>query len=47
MDRFIINVYDSIDVGFDDNDVNTLEEFLEENIKLFKNFSNYITFNEN
>jgi hypothetical protein len=41
MDRFIINVYDSIDVGFNDNDVNTLEKFLEENIKLFKNFSNY------
>ena len=44
MDRFIINVYDSVDVGFDSEDVNKLEEYLEENIKLFKNFSKYDNF---
>lgn len=41
MDRFIINVYDSIDVGFNPEDINKLEEYLEENIRQFKNFSNY------
>lgn len=41
MEKFIINVYDCIDVGFDNEDVNTLEEYLEENIRLFKNFSKY------
>jgi hypothetical protein len=41
MEKFIINVYDSIDVGFDNEDVNTLEKYLEENIRLFKNFSKY------
>lgn len=44
MDRFIINVYDSVDVGFDSEDINKLEEYLEENIKLFKNFSKYDNF---
>ena len=41
MDRFIINVYDSIDVGFNPEDINKLEEYLEDNIRLFKNFSSY------
>lgn len=41
MDRFIINVYESIDVGFNDNDITKLEDYLEDNIKLFKNFSSY------
>lgn len=44
MDRFIINVYDSIDVDFNYDDVTKLEEFLEKNITLFKNFSKYDNF---
>ncbi len=44
MDRFIINVYDSIDVGFNSEDINKLEEYLEDNIKRFKNFSKYDNF---
>jgi hypothetical protein len=41
MERFIIDVHDSIDVSFDHEDANKLEEYLEENIKMFKNFSKY------
>jgi uncharacterized protein YjbI with pentapeptide repeats len=44
MDRFIINVYDSIDTLFNAEDVNKLEEFLEENIVKFKNLSKYDNF---
>lgn len=44
MDRFIINVYDSIDVDFDAEDATKLEEYLETNIALFKNFSKYDNF---
>lgn len=44
MDRFIINVYDSIDVGFNYEDMTKLEIYLEENITLFKNFSKYDNF---
>ena len=44
MDRFIINVYDSIDTLFNSEDVNKLEEFLEENIFKFKNLSKYDNF---
>ena len=44
MDRFIISVYDSIDADFTMEDVNKLEEYLEENISLFKNFSKYDNF---
>lgn len=44
MDRFIINVYDSIDTLFNAEDVNKLEEFLEENISKFKNLSKYDNF---
>ena len=44
MDRFIINAHDSIDVGFNSEDINKLEEYLEDNIKRFKNFSKYDNF---
>lgn len=44
LDRFVINVYDSIDQGFDSEDANKLEEYLETNISLFKNFSKYDNF---
>ena len=44
MDRFIINVYESIDTLFNSEDVNKLEEFLEENISRFKNLSKYDNF---
>jgi uncharacterized protein YjbI with pentapeptide repeats len=44
MDRFIINVYDSIDTLFNAEDVNKLEDFLEENISKFKNLSKYDNF---
>ena len=44
LERFIINVWDSIDVDFDADDANKLEDYLEENIKTYKNFSNYDNF---
>lgn len=44
MDRFIINTYDSIDEGFSPEDANKLEEYLESNIALFKNFAKYDNF---
>ncbi len=44
MDRFVINVYDAIDVDFDAEDATKLEEYLETNIALFKNFSKYDNF---
>ncbi len=44
MDRFVINVYDSIDVDFNAEDGDKLEQYLEENISLFKNFSKYDNF---
>jgi len=44
MDRFIINVHDSIDVDFNAEDATKLEEYLETNIALFKNFSKYDNF---
>ena len=44
MDRFAINVFDSIDTDFNSEDVNKLEEYLEKNISLFKNFSKYDNF---
>lgn len=44
MDRFIINVYDCIDVDFSPEDVNKLEEYLEQNITTFKNFTKYDNF---
>lgn len=44
MDKFIISLYDSIDVDFDSEDANILEEYLEENISILKNFSKYDNF---
>ncbi len=44
MERFIINSYDTIDVGFDYDDITKLEVFLEENIKSYKSLSKYDNF---
>jgi hypothetical protein len=44
MDRFIINVFDSVDAEFNAEDVNKLEDHLEKNISVFKNFSKYDNF---
>lgn len=44
MDKFIISVFDCIDVPFDAEDGERLEHYLEENINLFKNFSKYDNF---
>ncbi len=44
MERFIINTYNCIDTGFDDNDINKLQEYLQENINKYKNLSSYDNF---
>lgn len=44
LDRFIIDVSNSIDSGFTDQDSKMLEEYLEDNIEKFKNFSKYDNF---
>lgn len=44
MERFIINTYDSIDTDFNTEDINKLEEYLEDNIKTYQNFSKYDNF---
>lgn len=44
LERFIINVYDCIDVGFNPEDINKLEEYLGNNITKYKNLSNYDNF---
>lgn len=44
LDRFVIDVYQSIDVTFNDNDINELEKYLDMNISNFKNFSKYDNF---
>lgn len=44
MDKFIINLYDSIGVGFDENDMIALQKYLDDNIYMFKNFSKYDNF---
>jgi hypothetical protein len=44
LDRFIITLHDCIDVGFNSEDINKLEEYLETNISTFKNFSKYDNF---
>jgi hypothetical protein len=44
LERFIIDTYDSVDVDFDAEDVNKLEDYLEDNIKTYKNFSKYDNF---
>ena len=44
LERFIITVYDSIDVEFNSEDINKLEGYLEENISSYKNLSKYDNF---
>lgn len=44
LDRFIIDVHNSIDASFNDHDINELEKYLDENISNFKNFSKYDNF---
>lgn len=44
LERFIINTYDSIDASFNDEDIKKLEEYLEDNIKNYKNLSSYDNF---
>jgi len=44
MDRFIIDVYNSINSNFTTEDTEKLSNYLEENISLFKNFSKYDNF---
>ena len=44
MERFIINAYDSVDVNFNTEDIKKLEDYLEENIKSYKNLSKYDNF---
>jgi len=44
LDRFILDVYKSIGATFNDQDIEELENYLEENINNFKNFSNYDNF---
>jgi hypothetical protein len=44
MDKFIINIYNCIGEPFDTEDSSKLEEYLETNINLFKNFSKYDNF---
>ena len=44
LDRFVINVYNSIDTVFNDSDINQLEEYLDKNISYLKTFSKYDNF---
>jgi hypothetical protein len=44
MERFIINLYDSVDASFDTEDIKKLEEHLEKNINSYKNLSKYDNF---
>jgi hypothetical protein len=44
MERFIINLYDSIDASFNSEDIKKLEDYLEENIKSYRNLSKYDNF---
>ena len=44
LDRFILDTYNSIDVGFNQNDADKLERYLEDNIGKFKTFSKYDSF---
>lgn len=44
LDRFIINVHDCIDMDFTSEDISKIEDYLEKNIALFKNFSKYDNF---
>jgi len=44
LDRFIIDTFNSIGTNFNDDDINKLEEYLDQNIKSFKSFSKYDNF---
>jgi hypothetical protein len=44
LDRFILDVYNSIDVGFNQSDAEKLEKYLEDNIDKFRIFSKYDNF---
>lgn len=44
LDKFIIDVYSSINNEFSDNDVKNLEEYLDKNIRNLKSFSKYDNF---
>jgi uncharacterized protein YjbI with pentapeptide repeats len=44
LDRFILNVYSSINANFDEADIEKLEQYLKKNISLFKTFSKYDNF---
>jgi hypothetical protein len=44
LDRFIIDSYNSIDIGFNQNDCDNLEIYLEKNIEKYKSFSKYDNF---
>jgi hypothetical protein len=44
LERFIINVYDSVRSDFNSEDINKLEDYLEENILNYKNLSSYDNF---
>jgi len=44
MEKFIINSWDSIDTGFNNEDVEILSDYLEDNIKSYNNISKYKNF---
>ena len=44
LDRFILDSFNSVDVGFDNKDAEKLEEFMDENINKFRTFSNFDNF---
>jgi hypothetical protein len=44
LDRFILDVYNSVDTGFTDDDIDKLEIYLDKNISNLKTFSKYDNF---
>jgi len=44
LDKFIVDVHNSIESNFDNKDIEVLSEYLEDNINNFKNFSKYDNF---
>jgi len=44
MDRFVLDLYNSVDVGFNKTDSDNLENYLEENIEKYKSFNKFETF---
>jgi hypothetical protein len=44
LDRFILDVHNSIDIGFNQSDAENLEKYLEDNIDKFRVFSKYDNF---